>query len=182
MGLSVYPAPVASSKTAYKLSLTSGSSWTVPAGVTYVNVTLIGGGGGGCSTVAVNGPGNAGGSGGTTTFTGATSAAGGAGAPTYARVGWGNVVSNAGISAPSNSGLGGFSGGSVDYTGSSMAITGPAVSKGMDGAIVSSIVNTTPGASISYSIGSGGSGGGTPSGGAAGGAGGSGRVDIEYWA
>ncbi len=29
------------------ISLTSGTSWTVPAGVTFVNVTLYGGGGGG---------------------------------------------------------------------------------------------------------------------------------------
>jgi hypothetical protein len=34
-------------KTMRRLTLTSGTSWTVPAGVTFVNVTLVGGGGGG---------------------------------------------------------------------------------------------------------------------------------------
>ena len=33
------------SKTMRRLTLTSGTSWTVPAGVTFVNVQLIGGGG-----------------------------------------------------------------------------------------------------------------------------------------
>jgi hypothetical protein len=36
-----------SSKTMYRTTLTSGTSYTVPAGVTYLNVTLVGGGGGG---------------------------------------------------------------------------------------------------------------------------------------
>jgi hypothetical protein len=47
MGISVFPAAGAASKTRYVETLTSGSSWTVPAGVTYVNATLVGGGGGG---------------------------------------------------------------------------------------------------------------------------------------
>jgi len=47
MGVSVFPAPSAASKTMFRTTLTSGTSWTVPAGVTYVNVTLYGGGGGG---------------------------------------------------------------------------------------------------------------------------------------
>jgi hypothetical protein len=47
MGLSVFPAPSAASKTRKIEVLTSGTSWTVPAGVTYVNATLIGGGGAG---------------------------------------------------------------------------------------------------------------------------------------
>jgi hypothetical protein len=46
MGLSVFPAPSAG-KTTYRLTLTTGTSWTVPAGVTYINATLVGGGGGG---------------------------------------------------------------------------------------------------------------------------------------
>ena len=109
MGSTVFPAPAAG-KTRYALTLTSGTSWTVPAGVTYVNVTLQGGGGGCGAQVATRGmpgqlvtsnvattPGAAityaigggggkstggkGGSGGTTTFTGATSAGGGGGGP-----------------------------------------------------------------------------------------------------
>ena len=46
MGYSVFPAPSAG-KTAFRTTLTSGTSWTVPAGVTYVNALLVGGGGGG---------------------------------------------------------------------------------------------------------------------------------------
>jgi len=47
MGSTVFPAPSAGGKTEYKTTLTSGTSWTVPAGVTYVNVCLMGGGGSG---------------------------------------------------------------------------------------------------------------------------------------
>ena len=54
MGLSVFPAPSAASKTAFRTTLTSGTSWTVPAGVTYVNVTLYGGGGGSAGTWSGN--------------------------------------------------------------------------------------------------------------------------------
>lgn len=51
MGISVFPAPSAASKTMKREMLTSGSSYTVPAGVTYLNVTLVGGGGGGAGSV-----------------------------------------------------------------------------------------------------------------------------------
>tara|TARA_R110000822_G_scaffold55447_1_gene140950 strand:- start:461 stop:910 length:450 start_codon:yes stop_codon:yes gene_type:complete len=109
MGVSVFPAASAASKTRYVTTLTSGTSYTVPAGVTYVNATLFGGGGGGqrdlpgstgtggqvittnVSTTPGNsiayaigaggtGTGGAGNVGGTTTFAGATSAVGGSGA------------------------------------------------------------------------------------------------------
>lgn len=49
MGIATFPAPSAASKTRYVVTLTSGTSWTVPAGVTYVNAKLVGGGGGGSS-------------------------------------------------------------------------------------------------------------------------------------
>jgi hypothetical protein len=108
MGLSVFPAPAAG-KTRFLTTLTSGTSYTVPAGVTYLNVTLQGGGAGGASgtrnahsgagqmisstlsttpgasisySIGGGGSGAAGGgsgAGGTTTFTGATSAGGGNG-------------------------------------------------------------------------------------------------------
>jgi hypothetical protein len=52
MGIATIPAPSAASKTMYRQTLTSGSSWTVPTGVTYVNVTLFGAGGGGSGTSA----------------------------------------------------------------------------------------------------------------------------------
>lgn len=45
--MAIDPVPVASQKTRYILTLLSGTSWTVPAGVTYINVCLKGAGGGG---------------------------------------------------------------------------------------------------------------------------------------
>lgn len=132
MGLSVFPAAVASSKTAFRLSLTSGTSWTVPAGVTYVNVTLYGGGGGAggqnpgtsgqvVSSIVNTTPGasitysigaggtgasGSGGAGGATTFTGATSAAGGGSVQAGVTGGAGAIGQGAG-----NGGLATFSGG-----------------------------------------------------------------------
>jgi hypothetical protein len=47
MSISSANAPAAAGKTRYVETLTSGTSWTVPAGVTYVNATLVGGGQGG---------------------------------------------------------------------------------------------------------------------------------------
>jgi hypothetical protein len=47
MGSSTIPAASAAGKTRFVTTLTSGTSYTVPAGVTYLNVTLQGGGGGG---------------------------------------------------------------------------------------------------------------------------------------
>ena len=101
MASTVFPAASAASKTRFVTSLISGTSYTVPAGVTYVNVRLIGGAGGlgsgyesasgsivssslsttpGDSIAYAIGAGvanNTSGAGGTTTFTGATSAPGG---------------------------------------------------------------------------------------------------------
>ena len=45
-----YTAPAAGGKVRYALTLLSGTSYTVPAGVTSLNVTLAGGGGGGGSS------------------------------------------------------------------------------------------------------------------------------------
>ena len=50
MGSTVFPAPSAGGKTMFRTTLTSGTSYTVPAGVTYLNVTLYGGGGGGAGS------------------------------------------------------------------------------------------------------------------------------------
>jgi hypothetical protein len=104
--MAVSSANSAGSKTRRALSLTSGTSWTVPAGVNYVNVTLMGGSGAGQTGSDSIGDGKPGqlitstlsttpgatityaigaggtpssGAGGTTTFTGATSAGGGGG-------------------------------------------------------------------------------------------------------
>jgi len=46
MAIQVFPAP-ASGKSRRVETLTSGTSYTVPAGVTYINATLVGGGQGG---------------------------------------------------------------------------------------------------------------------------------------
>jgi hypothetical protein len=147
------------SKTRYQLTLSSGTSYTVPAGVTYLNVTLVGAGGGAGST-----GGGGGGAGGSTTFTGATSASGGGG---------GANTSSGDSPTPVRYGDGGERG--TVNTGSGMAGIGSA------GQIVSSIVTTTPGASISYSIGSGGSSG-SSAGYGHGGPGANGCIIIEYWA
>jgi len=53
MGATTFPATT--SKTRFALTLTSGSSWTVPTGVTYVNVTLQGGGSGSYQSTSANG-------------------------------------------------------------------------------------------------------------------------------
>lgn len=52
MGSSTVPAPAG--KTRFATTLTSGTSYTVPAGVTYVNVTLHGGGGGSYASGSTN--------------------------------------------------------------------------------------------------------------------------------
>ena len=163
MGLSVFPAPAAG-KTAYRLTLLSGTSWTVPAGVTYVNVTLTGGGGAGCSNTidAVTA------TGGTTTFTGATSATGG----------HGNVMVRNGIN-PSVAGTGAYGeAGQHAYLG----VSGPdRPTQVVRANTVSSLVTgLTPGGTVSYTIGAGGVA--PTSANWQGGNGGPGKIDIEYWA
>jgi hypothetical protein len=170
MGISVFPTPSAASKTAFRTTLTSGTSWTVPTGVTYVNVTLYGGGGG-AGGVGNNGTGAQAGTGGTTTFTGATSATGGLGGKKFDR-----GVSDTGINATVNSGQSGI--GAMYATNSDNSQFFGMI--GEAGNFISSIVNTTPGASITYAIGAGGTAG--PGDRATGGVGGSGKIDIEYWA
>jgi hypothetical protein len=152
MGLTVFPAPSAASKTPVKFTLLSGTSYTVPAGVSTLLVTLYGGGG---SSGRENG--NNGNSGGTTTMTGATSAVGGHGGGAGSRNTDATASTGQGASAP-----GSWNNGS------------PFVGKGADSGGISSIINTTPGASIAYEIGAGGTV-------ANAGAGGNGKIDIEYW-
>jgi hypothetical protein len=167
MGVSVFPAPSAASKTMFRTTLTSGTSYTVPAGVTYLNVTLYGGGGGGGGW-AFGAGGVQGSTGGSTTFTGATTAVGGVGGEKGSRDNGYTGNSH----QPANSAKGG----------NPASPTGEfnAQGFGVDGAIISSTLSTTPGASISYAIGAGGARG-TGSTQATGGDGGSGKIDIEYW-
>ena len=61
-------------------------------------------------------------------------------------------------------------------------MTGYQPSRGEDGQIITSTLAVTPGNSITYSIGAGGTAGSGGTSGAAGQAGASGRIDIEYWA
>ena len=157
-----------SAKTMYRKTLLSGTSWTVPAGVNYINVTLYGAGGGGQGVTGAS-SGTSGGSGGTTTFTGATSASGGAGATVVDASG----ALDGGRGALTQGGLGGST-----LQSNAGYIIG---TMGGSGDVVTSIVTTTPGASITYAIGSGGSGSSALYG-AAGGTGGNGKIDIEYWA
>lgn len=139
MGSSVVPTPSAASKTRYVVNLTSGTSWTVPTGVTYVNATLIGGGGGGdpqgsgtdniagqglggqiittnvsttpgaSITYAIGAGGASNAAGGTTTFTGATSAVGGNG---YSAATTG-TTGTIGLVSNNGGGIGTFAGGAV---------------------------------------------------------------------
>jgi hypothetical protein len=188
MGISVIPAPSAASKTAFRTTLTSGTSYTVPAGVTYLNVTLYGGGGGGGSFG--NGDSStAAGVGGTTTFTGADSASGGV-AGISAALNQNSSINNAGSSSnqPSNTGYGGggaFSSVSLGATSQNTLPVGINLTPGGNGKIISSTLAVSPGASIAYAIGAGGTAGSSTAsnggGAGTGGVGGSGKIEIEYW-
>jgi hypothetical protein len=162
MGQSVFPAPT--SKTAFRLTLLSGTTWTVPAGVTYVNVTLTGGGGGGSGnpidTIA--------GTGGTTTFTGATSATGGTG----------GVTKRNGINS-TTAGTGAYGDGGQDGYISSTSGADKAVYATRGNVVSSLVTGLTPGSTVSYAVGAGGS---TTADSIRGGTGGQGKIDLEYWA
>ena len=169
MASTVFPAPSAGGKTMFRTTLTSGTSYTVPAGVTYLNVTLYGGGGGGAGSgyASYSNPAGAGGVGGTTSFTGAVSAIGGNGGGVSHK--GENMV---GVAAGANSYQGG-SGGKISGGQGTISDTG------FIGQIVSSTLSATAGATIAYAIGAGGGGGSNSE--SSGGSGGSGKIDIEYW-
>jgi len=158
MGLSVFPAPVAASKTRYAVTLTSGTSWTVPAGVTYVNAFLMGGGGagGGCGTTSYER--GIDGSGGATTWTTVNTTPGAA--ITYAIGAGGTGAAN----TP------GTAGGTTTFTGATSAAGGTGGGKGNGNAgTAGSIANN------------GGRGAGQTGGNNIGGAGGAGKIELEYW-
>lgn len=190
MGIQVLPVATASGgKILKKITLTSGSSWTVPAGVTDINVTLVGGGGGGGASGSMGGTygWSSGGTGGTTTFTGATSALGGYGGNSVAsqwNVNQSNYHPNGqdGVQHGEGGDAGGYGGNGNETVSSVMNTFGQ---KGGSGQVVSSTLTVTPGQSIGYSIGGGGSRG---QAGKAhtnqfvyGGYGAQGKIDIEYW-
>jgi len=176
MGISVFPAPsAAAGKILKKVTLTSGTTYTVPAGVTDINVILTagGGGGGGAAFNSGSSPGT-GSVGGNTTFTGATDATGGkggVGAPNLSGNGNGGI--HTGANATDNTGQGGTGGWARDAGGGSTK-----GDDGYSGTVIHSTLSVTPGQSIAYAIGAGGTAGSSHS---AGGAGGSGKIDVEYW-
>jgi hypothetical protein len=141
-------------------TLTSGTSWTVPTGVTYVNAKLIGAGGGGGGAYAGNYTSGAFGQGGTIIETTVSTTPGAS--ITYA-IGAGGSGGTGGGSAGS-----GTSGGSTTFTGATTA------SGGSGG--VSNLGGSTAGQS-GYSANNGGQGGNT----GAGGAGGAGVIYLEYF-
>ena len=169
--------------------LTSGTSWTVPAGVTRVDVEIFGasgGGGGGGEGGTTGNSGTAGTAGGTTSFnTGALSTTGGGAG--YAGLGAGAAgVGSAGATHGVGSGGtvnrtgGGQSGGNGGESGTTTNVTGTEGGRGGDGGYVRSYVAVTPGGSVAYAIGAAGSSGagGTGTGGSDGGAGVYGQAGV----
>jgi len=155
MGYSVFPAPASGSKTRYITTLTSGTSWTVPAGVTYVNVLLVGGGA------------SAGGTQGTNYWTG-TRAQPGQTIRSIVETTPGSSISYSigagGGGNPIYSGTGGNAGGTTTFTGAASAAGGTV----MAGAGTMSFANN----GAVYT--SGGYYDSAP-------AGGNGWIEIEYW-
>lgn len=144
MGSSTVPA--ITPKTRYALTLTSGTSWTVPAGVFYVNVTLQGGGAGGFGgTVAPTYDGRPG------QMVSSTLATTPGASITYA-IGAGGTAGN-GSSTQSGAG------GTTTFTGATSAVGG-AGSSGTTGTSQGGFYNGAPPTAV---------------------AGGSGRIDVEYW-
>lgn len=183
MGISVIPLPSASGggKTSYTTTLNSGTSYTVPSGVNYLVVKTIGGGGGGGAAGQGNEGVANGGAGGDTTFTGATTASGGSGGSTF-NSGWNNGGGGGGTTtAPAKKGWGGEGGYSQGiFTPNSSGSTQGQTGSPGDEQI--SIVNTSPGATINYSIGSGGNYGTINTGGGSWGrSGAAGQIEVTYW-
>jgi len=148
------------SKTRRVVTLTSGTSWTVPAGVTYVNATLIGGGGAGGSGTNVSGVMGGYGAGGQIVTTTVNTTPGAS--ITYAIGG--------GASAPGANAAGG-SGGTTTFTGATSALGGNGgQAPGINGA-----GNTGTAGLVSPNHGLGCATNST------GGAGGSGQIILEYF-
>ena len=159
MGISVFPLPSAASKTLKKVTLTSGTSYTVPAGVTEINVLLVGGGGGAAKVV-----------------------------PSYYSTGigeghpgqtvWSTITTSGGSSINYSIGAGG-TGGSVNTggTGGNTTMTGATTANGGNGGVYD-------GSALAASYSFANNGGKTPcavDGGGNGGAGGQGYIEVEYW-
>lgn len=190
MGAVVYPAASAGGKTEFVTTLKSGTSYTVPAGVNYLNVVLTGGGGSGNFAGATTAMNTYPGGGGTTTFTGATSAAGGS-----AGIGrTGDTNGNSSYAANGNAGMANTGQpGSATYRfnnapGGNASMNVSIASRAAHfGEVVESTLSTTPGATINYAIGAGGAAGieysnDNAQNSSAGNPGGSGKIEVHYWA
>ena len=162
MGISVFPLPSAASKTRYVETLTSGTSWTVPAGVTYVNATLVGGSGGGGYSAGISNGGSVGSPG-----------AGGQIITTKVDTTPGNSVAY-GIGGAGAAGTGGNGG-----AGGNTTFTGATTANGGGGGGRSDFGTGAVGTAYGLS-GTGGSGG-TGVNNTAGAAGGIGCIILEYW-
>jgi hypothetical protein len=164
MGISVIPAPSAASKTMFRTTLTSGTSYTVPAGVTYLNVTLNGGGGGGASSGSSERVASSNGKPGQRISSTLSVTAGSS--IDYAIGAGGTGGSGSAFAA-------GGAGGSTTFTGATTASGGEGTRLAFN--------NSSPGTSVA-GFNNGGQSGGNYSGSASsGGAGGAGWIDIEYW-
>ena len=161
MGATTYP--LVTSKTRYAITLTSGTSWTVPTGCLYVNAKLFGGGGGG---------------GGTNANPVAVTANGGQVIESNFATTPGATVSYAigagGTRGPSGGALSGTQGGSTTMTGATTAVGGNGGPSLGSGSPANAGDGTAGEGANNYGVsGSSGNGGGT---------GGAGKILIEYWA
>ena len=137
-------------------TLTSGTSWTVPTGVEFVNALLVGGGGGGGTSA-----------GSSANFGCANPGSAGTSIETTVTTTPGNSIAYA-IGA---GGASATAGGTTTFTGATSASGGSA------GSTLSGGSNTGNAGRMSF-VNNGGFGG---SGGGVGGAGGSGFIRLEYW-
>jgi hypothetical protein len=166
MASTVFPAASAAAKTQFRTTLTSGTSYTVPANVTYLNVTLVGGGGGGAGVSN------------TTSSYGNNGCPGQSISSTLSATA-GNSIAYAigagGAGGSSGGANNGSSGGTTTFTGATSATGGTGgrsfQSAGLVGTAGSYANNGGQGA------GENGGGSGNP-----GGTGGAGAIYIEYWA
>ena len=151
-------APVSGGKTMFRTTLTSGTSYTVPAGVTYLNVTLVGGGGGGSSSIG-DAPGIPG-FGGQIMHSTLSATAG-------ASIAYSIGTGGAGATGNAGTHVGGTAGTSTTFTGATSAAGGVGGVRSSQGPAGLS-ANNGGSSGIAY--------------GQSGGAGASGYIIVEYWA
>jgi hypothetical protein len=155
--------PVSGGKTRRLLTLTSGTSWTVPAGVEFVNVTLrgAGGGGGGSSGQAMGGM-----AGGGAVISSIVTTTPGA-SITYA-------IGAGGVGGQTTNNFPGGTGGTTTFTGATSAVGGVGGATYNGNGYAPGAAN--PNAQYNHGVPAYSNGGNF-----IGGAGGLGSIDIEYW-